>query len=142
MVQELSRLLTLSIYTTNADRRNRLLHYPSRGAYTELQVLAVLENIGIARADSASALELHKLQPAELQGAFAALVDSKQGQHILAAAQQQLVPEILQTRNVRIVHNVMMQVQVNAAAMHFQSASWSRGSNTESMVRRCPCPAP
>lgn len=55
-----------------------LLHHPSRGVCTELQVLAVLEEMGIARADCASAIEVNKLQPAELQGLFALLVNSKE----------------------------------------------------------------
>ena len=114
-MSKVSSLLRFSVYTSDSDRRNRLLHHPTRGTFTELQVLAVLEDIGVARADCASALELHKLQPAELQGLFAALVDSTKapGQLLLAAAQQQLVPEALRTavdwtRNVRIVHNIMM----------------------------------
>ena len=113
-MSKLNSLLTLPVYTTDNDRRNRLLHHPSRGAYTELQVLAVLEKIGVDRAECAPALELHKLQPAELQGLFAALVNRKtSGQLMIAAAQQQLVPEVLRTsvdwtRNVWIVHNIMM----------------------------------
>ena len=111
----LSSLLKLPVYLTNMYKRTKLLHHPNRGAVTELQVLAVLENLGIPRADCASALEVQKLQPAELQGLFAALVDSKKqpGQLLHAAAQQQLVPEVLQTavdwsKNVRIVHNIML----------------------------------
>ena len=111
----LTTLLKLSVYTTNTDKRKMLLHHPRRGACTELQVLAVLENMGIPRADCASALELQRLQPAELQGLIAALVDSEEdpGPLLRAAAKQQLVPEALRaapdwTKNVRFVHNIMM----------------------------------
>ena len=111
----LGRLLKLSAYATDVDKRNRLLLHSRRGACTELQVLAVLEDMSIARADCASALQLQRLQPAELQGLFAALVDSEEdpGELLRAAAKQQLVPEALRTapdwtRNVRIVHSIML----------------------------------
>ena len=71
--------------------------------------------MGIARADCASAIEVHKLQLAELQGLFALLVNSKEapGQLLVAAAQQQLVPNDLRTavdwtKNIRILHNIMV----------------------------------
>lgn len=109
----LSDLLKLSVYMADTDKRTKLLHHPKRGACTELQVLAVLENISIPRADCASTLELQRLQPAELHGLIAALVDSEEGPGPLlrAAAKQQLVPETLWappdwTKNVRIVHNI------------------------------------
>ena len=93
----LTTLMKLSVYTTNTDKRKMLLHHPRRGAGTELQVLAVLKNMGIPRADCASALELQRLQPAELQGLIAALLDSEEdpGPLLRAAAKQQLVPEAL-----------------------------------------------
>lgn len=68
----------MSVYTTNTLKRKTLLHHPQRGAYTELQVLAVLENIGIPRNECGSALELEALQPAELRVLIAALVDSEE----------------------------------------------------------------
>lgn len=111
----LSHLLKLSVYMADTDKRTKLLHHPKRGACTELQVLAVLESISIPRADCASALELQKLQPAELHGLIAALVDSEEdpGPLLRAAAKQQLVPESLRaapdwSKNVRIVHNIMV----------------------------------
>ena len=55
-MQLLSSLMKLSVYATDTDKRNTLLHHPKRGAFTELQVLAVLEDLSIARADCASAL--------------------------------------------------------------------------------------
>lgn len=87
----LTTLMKLSVYTTNTDK------HPRRGACAELQVLAVLKNMGIPRADCASALELQRLQPAELQGLIAALLDSEEdpGPLLCAAAKQQLVPEAL-----------------------------------------------
>lgn len=75
----------------------------------------MLEDISIPRADCASALELQRLQPAELHGLIAAFVDSEEdpGPLLRAAAKQQLVPERLRaapdwTKNVWIVHNIMV----------------------------------
>ena len=55
------------------------------------------------------------MQPAELHGLVAALVDSQEdsGPRLGAAAKQQLIPESLRagpdwTRNIRIPHNNMM----------------------------------
>lgn len=71
--------------------------------------------MSIPRADCASSLDLRRLQPAELQALFAALVDSEEDPGLLlrAAAKQLLVPEALRTapdwtKRVRIVHNIML----------------------------------
>lgn len=111
----LSALLSLSANATDTNKRNTLLHHPRRGACTELQVLAVLEDMGIPRADCASAIEVQRLQPAELQALFAMLANSEEdsGSLYRTAAQQLLVPETLQptagwTKTVRVVHNVML----------------------------------
>ena len=110
----MSSLLRLSVYTADTDKRTKLLHHPKRGAFTELQVLAVLETMDIPRADCASALELHRLQRAELHCLIAALVDSEEDPgELLRAAKLQLVPKALRTapdwsKNIRIVHKVMM----------------------------------
>ncbi|KAL3151452.1 hypothetical protein ABBQ38_012458 [Trebouxia sp. C0009 RCD-2024] len=111
----LCSLLHLSPYTKNNDKGIRLLHHPRRGAHTELQVLAVLENLRIPRADCASAVELQQLQPAELQTLLAELVESEEdpGPLLRAAVKQQLVhvvrrPPPDSTKNVRIMHNIML----------------------------------
>ena len=67
-------VLKLPVYRADIEKLNILLHHPQRGAYTELQVLAVLEEVGISKADFPSALELQRLQPAELRALLAILV--------------------------------------------------------------------
>lgn len=111
----LTTLLKLSVYTTDTDKRCNLLHHPQRGTCTELQVLAVLEHMGIPRANCASSLDLKRLQTAELQGLFALLVDSAEdhGPLLRIAGRLQLIPEALRTspdwtNNTRVVHNIML----------------------------------
>lgn len=107
-------LSKLPVYKTNMEKLNKLLHHPQRGAYTELQVLALLEDVGIPRADFASALELQRLQPAELRALLAILEDCEhEGPLLRAAVKQELLPEALRiapdwTKNVRILHNIMI----------------------------------
>lgn len=107
-------LLNLTVYKADTQKRNKLLHHPQRGAYTELQVLAVLEDMGIPTADCASGLELQNLQPAELRALLAILVDCKDdGSLLRAAVKQELVPEDLRaapklTKNVWIVHDIRL----------------------------------
>ena len=110
-------LLNGAPYATDTDKRTRLLHHPTRGAYTELQVLTMLENLNIPRADCASTLELQRLQPAELQSLqsltlLAVLVESEEdpGPLLRAAVKQQLVPEALRIPPdlTNIVHNIML----------------------------------
>ncbi|KAL3159324.1 hypothetical protein ABBQ32_011276 [Trebouxia sp. C0010 RCD-2024] len=71
--------------------------------------------MSISRADCASSLELQELQPAELRGLMAALVESEEdpGPLLRAAVKQQLIPEGLRdapdwTKNIRIVDNIMV----------------------------------
>lgn len=107
-------LLKIPVYQKNTEQRNKLLHHPQRGACTELQVLAVLEHVGIPRADFASAVDLQGLQPAELRALLVILVDCEEdGPFLRAAVKQDLVPEALRaapdrTQNVRILHNVVI----------------------------------
>lgn len=109
-------LLNLTVYKADTQKRNKLLHHPQRGAYTELQVLAVLEDMGIPTADCASGLELQNLQPAELRALLAILVDCKDdGSLLRAAVKQELVPEDLRaapklTKNVWIVHDMYIRL--------------------------------
>lgn len=117
-MQILSTLLSLSAFARDTDKRNTLLHHPERGACTELQVLAVLEDMSISRADCAPSLEMYRLQPAELQALFALLANSEEdsGSLYRAAAQQLLIPENLRpstgwTKNARVLHNMMMPVE-------------------------------
>lgn len=97
IMYQLNSLLQLSFYSSDPQKRNQLLHHPQRGAYTELQVLEVLEGLGISRADCASLLDLQGLQLAELHSLLAVLVDREEdsGPLLRAAVQQQLKPEAL-----------------------------------------------
>lgn len=88
----LNNLLQLSVYSSDIDKCNQLLHHPQRGAYTELQALQLLEQLGISRADCAPLLDLQGMQPAELHSLLAVLVNSEEdsGALLRAAVQQQL----------------------------------------------------
>ena len=42
-MSHLLELLQMSLYKRETDRRDQLLHHPKRGAYTELQLLDLLQ---------------------------------------------------------------------------------------------------
>ena len=96
----ITELLNFSVYTTDADKRFKLLHHPRRGACTELQVLALHEFMGMPKAECAPALELHRLHPAELHVLLTVLLDDEEDPGPLlraaaCAAKQQLLPDDL-----------------------------------------------
>ncbi len=86
------------MYQRDTDKRNSLLHHPQRGAYTELQVLSLLESLGSTEDKLASALKMGGLQPAELHVLLGILASAERKPGILLrkAVQQHLTPERLQ----------------------------------------------
>ena len=113
-MKQLSSMLQITLYREDTSKRNRLLHHPQRGAYTELQVLELVESLDVADSDCAAAVDLERLQPAELHVLLAVLADAEHGSTLLRkAVQQLLVPEALRqppdwTKHVRIMHNIML----------------------------------
>ena len=53
---------------------NAALHHPARGAYTELQVLELMDSMGCHKDEILFALRMEGLQPAELNALLVAIV--------------------------------------------------------------------
>lgn len=113
----LNHLLQVSLYKRDTDRRDKLLHHPQRGAYTELQLLGLLKAVDTPRRNCASAIDLESLQPSELHallGVFADETWDSDSEALLRPALKQLmVPEALRSKidwrkPVRIIHNLML----------------------------------
>ena len=94
----LKSILELSLYRWDHKRLDSLLHHPQRGAFTELQVLEVLESCNTAEADIAAIVRMDRLQPAEFQTLLGILVNLQHAPGILLAkaVRQQLTPKALQ----------------------------------------------
>lgn len=121
-IRQLNRLLLMSVYKADTVKRNRLLHHPQRGAYTELQILA-LSHTSIDRPWStcASAIDLKSLQPNELHALLGILVDNPGSSHALlrAALKQYRIPEAMRSKidwskPVRIINDIVLPEQGEA----------------------------
>lgn len=119
----LKYLLRLSLYKRNTDRRDELLQHPKRGAYTELQILELLQAANTPWSNCASAIDLESLQPSELHVLLGVFADEKWDSDSEAllrpVLKEQLMPAALRTKldwtkPVRIVHNVMLPEQWRA----------------------------
>ncbi|DBB18067.1 TPA: hypothetical protein ACH3X3_003056 [Trebouxia sp. C0006] len=98
-------------------RRDKLLHHPQCGAYTELQILDLLKAANTPWSDCASVIDLESLQPSELHALLGVFADEEWDSDFEAllrsALKQQMVPEALRskldwTKPVRITHNIML----------------------------------
>ncbi len=61
-MQVLKEVLELPTYLQNRARMDQLLHHAQRGAYTELQVLEVLDSMNMPEAFIADMLKINKMQ--------------------------------------------------------------------------------
>jgi len=87
----LAAVLQTSFYKHRQDKLSELLHHAHRGAYSELQVLQLLESMSCEEADIAAIVQIDMLQPAELQILLAILVNpehSTPGELLHKAVQQ------------------------------------------------------
>ncbi len=119
----LSHLLRLSLYKRDTDRRDKLLHHPKRGAYSELQILELLKAANTPCSNCASAVDLESLQPSELHALLGMFADkhwdSDSEAFLRSALKEQLRPEALRSKldwtcPVRIIHNIMLPEQRGA----------------------------
>ncbi|KAL0033575.1 hypothetical protein WJX79_004573 [Trebouxia sp. C0005] len=116
----LNELLQMSLYERDTARRDKLLHHPKRGAYTELQLLELLNAANTPWSGCISAIDLEGLQPSELHALLGIFGDNEwdpDSEALLRPAfKQQLMPEALRfrvdwTKPVRILHNIMLPEQ-------------------------------
>ena len=115
IMRKLGVLLQMAPYKQDAGKRSHLLHHPKRGAFTELQVLELLDRLDYLEEDILSTLQMEGLQPHELNALLAAIVNRpKDSRQLLqAAVQQHLVPVALRptpewNQSIRIVGNINM----------------------------------
>ena len=119
----LNHLLQVPLYERDTDRRDKLLHHPKRGAYTELQLLELLKAANTPWSNCASAINLESLQPSELHVLLGSFADEKWDSDSEAllrpALKEQLMPEALRsklnwTKPVRFTHGIMLPKQGTA----------------------------
>ena len=112
---QLKQLLQLPYFTRNLSRINKLLHHAKRGAYTELQVLELLELCELSEDDIAAVLSIPTMQPAEVHTLLGILTN---GTHLPSVLLQKAVtqhlklpascPEPAMTTGTFVVNNVML----------------------------------
>ena len=76
-ILRLNELLQMTLYKREADRHDKLLHHPQRGAYTELQLLDLLKAANTFWSDCASVIDLESLQPSELHALLGVFSDEE-----------------------------------------------------------------
>ena len=111
----LKQLLQLPYFKQDLDRSNKLLHHAKRGAYTELQVLELLEFCEIPENDVAAVLSIATMQPAEVHTLLGTLTNGRHSSAVLLhkAVTQHLklpvsCPQPTMSTGTFIVNNVMM----------------------------------
>ena len=114
-VQVLKEVLKQPRYLQDKARMNKLLHHTKRGAYTELQVLEVLDSMDMPEAFIADMLNIDMMQKEELHALLSILLSSDRQHGVLLrqALEQYMLPECLLKRryltcNTRFLHNVML----------------------------------
>ncbi len=114
-VQILKEVLKQPRYLQDKARMNKLLHHAKRGAYTELQVLEVLDSMDMPEAFIADMLNVDMMQKEELHALLSILLSSDRQHGVLLrqALEQYMLPECLLKRryltcNTRFLHNVML----------------------------------
>ena len=117
-MQILKEVLELPTYFQDKARMNQLLHHSRRGAYTELQVLEVLDSMNIPEAFIADMLKVDKMQTEELHALLSILLstDRQHGPLLRQALEQHMLPECLcpsrhPTSITRFLHNVILTGQ-------------------------------
>ena len=97
-VHQLATVLQMPVYRLDLAKKNTLLHHAKRGAYTELQVLEVLERAEASDDELMTCISLQTLQLEEMQVLLRILSNSghKPGAFLAKAVQQHSLPARLQ----------------------------------------------
>ena len=124
-MEHLKQLLQLPYFKQNLDRSNKLLHHAKRGAYTELQVLELLELCELPEDDIAAVLSIPTMQSAEVHTLLGILTD---GTHSLSVLLHKAVTQHLKlpascpgptmTTGTFIVNNIMLPGPDEAGTMY------------------------
>ena len=71
--------IQMPVYQQHQQKLIELLHLPQRGAYSELQVLQLLEHLSYSEADIAAVVQVDIMQPTELHVLMGILVNPDHG---------------------------------------------------------------
>lgn len=93
-ISDLAEVVEMPVYKLNLKKESNLLHHAKRGAYTEIQVLELLEHNGTPEAEIAQILRIASLQPQELHVLMKILsrADRTPGLLLAKAVQQHVTP--------------------------------------------------
>lgn len=78
-MHRLTDVIQMPVYQHHQQKLIELLHLPQRGAYSELQVLQLLEHLSYSEADIAAVVQVDIMQPAELHALMGILVNADHG---------------------------------------------------------------
>ncbi len=97
-INELATVLQMPVYRLDLAKKNTLLHHAKRGAYTELQVLEVLEKAEASDDELMTCISLQTLQLEEMHVLLRILSNSihKPGAFLAKVVQQHTLPACLQ----------------------------------------------
>ncbi len=114
-MQVLKEVIELPVYRQDIVKMDSLLHHSKRGAYTELQVLELLDSLDMNEGSIATVLKVESMQREELHAVLNILLQSHRHSGILLrkALEQHLLPESLRADTVqechtRFLHNIML----------------------------------
>ena len=114
-MQLIAQILALPNFRQDTAKIDRLLHHSQRGAFTELQVLELLEMADVSEDSIAAVLKIDTMQSAELDTLLGILVNTEHapGMLLRKAVQQHRLSEALQSgsdwsASVRILRNISM----------------------------------
>lgn len=116
-MHRIAQIVAMSMFQQDVAKIDEFLHHPRRGAYTELQVLELLEMADMPQNSIVAVLKMDRMQPAELDTLLGILVNTKYaptaGMLLCKAVQQHILPKGPRlspegSACTRIVHNIMM----------------------------------
>lgn len=98
-ISQLAEVIQMPVYKLDAGKKDKLLHNAKRGAYSEIQVLELLEHIGTPESEIAQTLQIASMQPAELHVLVRILSspDRTPGPLLQIAVQQHVTPLSMRT---------------------------------------------
>ena len=113
-MHRIAQILAMPQFQQNAVKMSDVLHHPRRGAYSEVQVLELLEMINTSDTNIAAILDMDTMQPAEMDTLLGILVNKVHDPGMLLRKAVQWHrstssdPRPDWSVRTRIVHNVML----------------------------------
>lgn len=114
-IDRIAHILVMPMFQHDTAKTDRLLHHSKRGAYTELQVLDLLEMVDAPETNIVSGVKLETMHYAELDTLLGILKNTEHspGMLLYKAVQQYRLPEGSRpapdwSTCTRIFHNILM----------------------------------